>query len=93
MTKGNGSHNRVTNLGLSDRSLHSAYAYRLCMELGDNRCRRPAYGGGLSPHRSPTSDLHVSECPWIGHCLALGAIGRSDYNCFPAGSAFVASAS
>jgi hypothetical protein len=76
---------------LSDHSLRSTSARWLCVELGDHGCSRSVCGGGGSLHRSPTPDLHVSECPGIGHCLALGAAGRNDFHCLPTGSAFVAS--
>jgi hypothetical protein len=79
------------SLELSDHSLRSTYACRLCVELGDNGCSRPVCGGGGSLHRSLTSDLYASECPGIGYCLALGATGRNDCHSSPTGSAFVAS--
>ena len=78
-------------MGLSDHGFRSIHAFGLCSALGGNRCTNPASGGVQSPHRRPTPDLYISECPGIGHCLALGAIGRNDYHCFPAGSAFVGS--
>lgn len=61
------------------------------MELGDNRKSRPVCGGGLSSHRSTTSNLDVSERPGISHRLAMGEIGGSDYPCFPVSNDFVAS--
>jgi len=78
-------------LVITDYPLLSANANWLCMELGDNRKSRPVYGGGLSPRRSTTPNLDVSECPGIRHRLALGEIGGSDYPCFPISSDLVAS--
>jgi hypothetical protein len=79
------------SMELSDHSLCSTSARWLCVELGDHGCSRSVCGGGGSLHRSPTPDLYVSECPGIGHCLALGAAGRNDFHCLPTGSAFIAS--
>jgi len=80
-----------TYLALSNHCLLSDNAYRLCMALGDNRKSRPVYGGGLSPRRSTTPNLDVSECPGIRPRLALREIWGSDYPSFPVRSAFVAS--
>ena len=79
------------NLGLSDHSFRSSHAFGFCTCLGDNRCPIPEFSRGVSPHRRPTHALYFSQCPVIAHCLALGAIGRNNYHCFPTGMAFVGS--
>jgi len=67
-----------TNLVRADHHLLSDAAYRLCLELADNRKSRPLCSGGLSLHRSITPNLDVSGGPGISHRLALGEIRWSD---------------